>query len=117
MLDLIYITMLILVIILLNYQAWKKAIEAIKKVSTEYKNRVKAVNKKSGYKVAWVIWKFNNPFIVISQLIGIIALIFTLSKYNNQWNGYYVIPLIFVVILPLIILITAKILKKVVIDK
>lgn len=117
MLDLIYITMLILVIILLNYQAWKKAIEAIKKVSVEYKNRVKAVNKKSGYKVAWVIWKFNNLFIVISQLIGIISLIFTLSKYNNQWNGYYAIPLIFVVILPLIILITAKILKKVVIDK
>lgn len=115
MLDFIYITMLILVIILLNYQAWKKAIEVLKKITTEYQNKVKLLNKKIGYKIAWVIWKFNNLFIAIFQLIGIISLIFTLSKYNNQWNGYYVIPLIFVVILPLIILITSKILKKVVI--
>lgn len=115
MLDFIYITMLILVIILLNYQAWKKAIEVLKKITTEYQNKVKLLNKKIGYKIAWVIWKFNNLLIAVFQLIGIISLIFTLSKYNNQWNGYYVIPLIFVVILPLIVLIASKILKKVVI--
>ncbi len=113
MLDLIYFIMLVLVIILLNYQVWAKGISLIKELSKNYKENIKTKYGKHGEKAAWVFSKFNNLFMIISQIIGLVSLFATLSKYHNQWNGYYVIPLIFVVIIPLILLIVTKVLIKV----
>ena len=113
MLDVIYFIMLVLVIILLNYQVWAKGISLLKALVKNYKESVKNSYNKHGQRAAWVFSKFNNLFMIISQIIGLIALFATLSTYDNQWNGYYVIPLIFIVIIPVILLITTKVLVKV----
>ena len=113
MLDVIYFIMLVLVIILLDYQVWVKGVSLIKELSKSYKETVKSQYNKHGERAAWVFYKFNSLFMIVSQIIGSISLLGTLSKYNNQWNGYYVIPLIFVVIIPLILLIVTKVLIKV----
>lgn len=113
MLDVIYFIMLVLVIILLNYQVWAKGISVLKALTRNYKESIKSSYSKHGQRAAWVFSKFNNLFMIVSQIIGLIALFATLSKYENKWNGYYSIPLIFIVIIPIIILIVTLVLKKV----
>ncbi len=121
--NIIYYAVLVFCVYYINGGGWRKYVFGISKEAykelkkLEYMFFPKYVQrwKEKWFKPARFIWMHNIILTGISQVIGIILFIKITTKYQS-FNYYYLIPLIFLSVLPSAIAILGAISRKVILE-
>ena len=122
--NIIYYAVLAFCIYFINSGGWRRHVFNISKEAYEELKSIKVMFFPKHYqrwKEKWlmpakIIWLHNAVFTGISQLIGIISYLKIFTK-NQSFNLYYLIPLIFITVLPTIIVILGILARKFILEE
>ena len=122
--NIIYYAVLAFCIYFINSGGWRRHVFNISKEAYEELKSIKIMFFPKYYqkwKEKWlipakIIWLHNAVFTGISQLIGIISYLKIFTK-NQSFNLYYLIPLIFITVLPTIIVILGILARKFILEE